>query len=505
MSSKMSHLFAYISPVHESLVEDLLSHNGPDQGTGWAGMSTLDTDGLGLAYYVNAGAGIDFLPDSAPNGPRPILYRSHCPNDPPPPTAAFDPAQMQWSLPLRPGPRSASPPASDAPPIMTPTDSTAPSMLSTPMMTPFMTPSTSRLPSPGARSRGQARRFRGEPSEAGSRALVEQTRTRALLACTGLQLGGTGSAPETSDLMELVRRLPTYYGINDSYSRVRTLEETRDTAHELHRNVRRAASTMVNVPPTGNGRGHDREERRRTLFKHILADMGGREPSQAKSRVTKDSDTAPAIAGQPFVYGQYAAVVCGVVGNLAVIAPEISREYMWWKGDRRSKCTSAELVAAMLMVRLGGRPGRRRGGPLANAKDMARALSETMGELMWQQQMFLGRKAQANSLIAVTTNGQELVAMRFRNHAVDQPPELYYSTSTGASNRGRRLDEKSPKSGPDGHGEKIFVTSEPGLAVVAEWELLEKNSMLLVDSSGSMAVRPVEYPLGMNSKVSALD
>lgn len=47
------------------------------------------------------------------------------------------------------------------------------------------------------------------------------------------------------------------------------------------------------------------------------------------------------------------------------------------------------------------------------------------------QQKTLGNKKAPNSLNFCTTDGKKMVAIRFRNHATQQPPSLYWSEFAG--------------------------------------------------------------------------
>jgi len=119
------------------------------------------------------------------------------------------------------------------------------------------------------------------------------------------------------------------------------------------------------------------------------------------------------------------------------------------------------------------------------------------------QKKILGDKAHPNSLNLAATDGTRLVAYRFRNHANEQPPSLYYSTTAGVT-----LNRKYPDH-PDGielpkklegsrlseqeHGAHVIVASEPSTYKDEEWTLIEKNQAVLVDENGKMEVKSIEY------------
>ncbi|KAK3111080.1 hypothetical protein LTR53_014009, partial [Teratosphaeriaceae sp. CCFEE 6253] len=114
----------------------------------------------------------------------------------------------------------------------------------------------------------------------------------------------------------------------------------------------------------------------------------------------------------------------------------------------------------------------------------------------------LGRKAAPNSLNLCATDGSKLITYRFRNHATQEPPSLYYSTKAGTT-----LNRKYPDhpdgvdipgrfSGKDveGHGEHLIVASEPSTYKEEDWVLVGKNQYVMADlQKGVMKVGGVPY------------
>lgn len=66
-----------------------------------------------------------------------------------------------------------------------------------------------------------------------------------------------------------------------------------------------------------------------------------------------------------------------------------------------------------------------------NCNEMREALIEAVVTVISLQQKSLGQKAQANSLNVAVTDGEKMVALRFRNQEFEQPPSLYWSTEAG--------------------------------------------------------------------------
>ena len=98
------------------------------------------------------------------------------------------------------------------------------------------------------------------------------------------------------------------------------------------------------------------------------------------------------------------------------------------------------------------------------------------------------------------TDGIRLVAVRVRNHATEQPPSLYWSTTAGVKmNRkypGSAQGEENPraKKGAEEHGSHVIVASEPTTYDVGEWNVIEKNCCLMVDKHGKVVHEALEYP-----------
>ncbi|KAF8756164.1 Glutamine amidotransferases class-II [Rhizoctonia solani] len=104
----------------------------------------------------------------------------------------------------------------------------------------------------------------------------------------------------------------------------------------------------------------------------------------------------------------------------------------------------------------------------------------------------------ASSLNVCTTDGEELLAFRFRSSEVEQPPSLYYSTSAGVTlnrkypghpNYFKWEDPGDAATGlvgpdelrPEAYGNHVIVASEPTTKDEGEWERVPKNKAVMVD------------------------
>ena len=96
-----------------------------------------------------------------------------------------------------------------------------------------------------------------------------------------------------------------------------------------------------------------------------------------------------------------------------------------------SGSTDSEHFAALYMTYLTGGKGKTSWEEGYTVEQMKEALEKAVSTVIGLQKNRLGDSAEPNSLNVAVTNGSQLVALRFRNHPVEQPPSLYYSTKAG--------------------------------------------------------------------------
>ncbi|KAH6718389.1 N-terminal nucleophile aminohydrolase [Leptodontidium sp. MPI-SDFR-AT-0119] len=146
-----------------------------------------------------------------------------------------------------------------------------------------------------------------------------------------------------------------------------------------------------------------------------------------------------------------------------------------------------------------------------NTTEILDALKKTIATIIAIQNELLGAAAQPNDLNIAVTDGRSLVACRFRNHATEQPPSLYYSTTAGVTLNRQFPDHPDGGKGQNGpgrgnggedaegrnlhakrsakeHGKHVIVASEPSTYKDKEWILIGKNRVLLVDEGGDVKV-----------------
>ena len=120
-------------------------------------------------------------------------------------------------------------------------------------------------------------------------------------------------------------------------------------------------------------------------------------------------------------------------------------------------------------------------------------------KLMELQRAALGvEKAPPNSLNVCCTDGEQMIAFRYRNHVDEQPPSLYWSTTAGVTLNRKYPDTHDGSKNTNAqisakeHGTHVIVASEPTTYKQADWNLIEKNHAVLVDKAGKMVIEKIE-------------
>ena len=197
----------------------------------------------------------------------------------------------------------------------------------------------------------------------------------------------------------------------------------------------------------------------------------------------------------------------GVVANFVTIARDMCQLIDEDAYANISGSTDSEHFAALYITYLTNSKGKASWEKQYSVSEMRDALRKAMGAVIKLQREKLGDKIQANSLNVCATDGSQLVAFRCRNHAVEQPPSLYYSTTAGVTMNRKYPDHPDGKENlhahkkPEEHGTHIIVASEPSTYKVKEWTVIEKNHCLMIGTDGSVQVEKVDYPKEWNAIV----
>lgn len=201
----------------------------------------------------------------------------------------------------------------------------------------------------------------------------------------------------------------------------------------------------------------------------------------------------------------------GVVSNFTKIRRPMSNLMSEAAFENVFGSTDSEHLAALYMTYLtdsapaSAQPFERAYPLSAMADAMHRAVSTVIA---LQREHFPDSKRIPNSLNLCATDGINLLAYRFRNHATSQPPSLYYSTKAGTT-----LNRKYPGDSdgcftkgvtdqgkdPAGHGTHLIVASEPSTCYPEDWELVGRNQWISVDAEGEFKIGDVEYGEGWDA------
>ena len=214
------------------------------------------------------------------------------------------------------------------------------------------------------------------------------------------------------------------------------------------------------------------------------------------------------VNSHPFVFGRHAFMHNGAISNFLNIRRDMTDLMSFDAYCNVLGSTDSEHAAALYITNLTNRGAKNTWEKEYPITSMLSAMNRTVVQIMELQQKQLGSKATPNSLNFCTTDGKKLVAIRFRNHATQQPPSLYWSEFAG-----RTLNQKYPgspdgadkvnhaasKSTDDKGGKHTIVASEPTTYDDAEWHLITKNCALTVDEFGIEKEIPLEYDAKLNA------
>jgi len=134
----------------------------------------------------------------------------------------------------------------------------------------------------------------------------------------------------------------------------------------------------------------------------------------------------------PFVFGRHTVMHNGVVTNFMDIKRDMLNLLEKDAYENIHGSTDSEHLAALYMTFLTKHAGRPSWEQKYSVSEMKGALTSALKTIIELQQKILGKdKAEANSVNVCVGDGEQMVAIRFRNHEVEQPPSLYWSNTAG--------------------------------------------------------------------------
>ena len=140
-----------------------------------------------------------------------------------------------------------------------------------------------------------------------------------------------------------------------------------------------------------------------------------------------------AVNNLTFVFGRHMFMHNGVISDFITI----SRDMVDLLDDdvcaNIAGSTDSEHLATLYILYLTEGKGKSNWDKQYTVSQMRDAQRQVVGSVIELQRSKLGKNAQPNSLNIAITDGSQLVTFRFRNHAKELPPSLYYSTKAGVT------------------------------------------------------------------------
>ncbi|KAI0345660.1 N-terminal nucleophile aminohydrolase [Trametopsis cervina] len=192
----------------------------------------------------------------------------------------------------------------------------------------------------------------------------------------------------------------------------------------------------------------------------------------------------------PYTFGRWSFMHNGVVSHFKEIKRHMVNSTSQEAINLVMGTTDSEHLGALLFTYLEEDKGAQSWDHSHPLQDVKAALEKAITKILEiQKQVVPANTIEPCSLNIAITDGEQLLAIRFRNHATQHPPSLYYSTAAGV-----RLNRKFPghpdQHGKDNgktnlkaeeeHGDHIIVASEPTTFHDGEWKLIEKNQCIMV-------------------------
>lgn len=204
----------------------------------------------------------------------------------------------------------------------------------------------------------------------------------------------------------------------------------------------------------------------------------------------------------PFVFGRHSFMHNGTVTFFPQIRKKLVEQIDVALLQSIGGNTDSEHVAALYLTILGaGGDNSEVSFPLNEMRD---ALLKTIHVVINAQREILSDddfKASANGLNLCATDGEQLVATRFRNHPTEQPASLYWSDVAGVVLDRRYPGHPDATSVPETitlssghqHASHLIIASEPTTKQPELWNLVPKNTVITVDKNGHSTFDAIKY------------
>ncbi|KAF2200685.1 N-terminal nucleophile aminohydrolase [Delitschia confertaspora ATCC 74209] len=230
------------------------------------------------------------------------------------------------------------------------------------------------------------------------------------------------------------------------------------------------------------------------LFAHIRATSG--------SVVTQ-------VNSHPFVFGRHVFMHNGVISNFNEIRRTTTSLLSFPAFCNILGSTDSEHAAALYITNLTQSGPKETWQSTYPLSEMLSAMTKTITQIMQLQKQNLGAARTPNSLNFCATDGIKMVAVRFRNHATQQPPSLYWSEFAGRTLNGKfpgnpdsadAVNVEAVKGEEERIGKHTIVASEPTTYDEGEWHLIGRNCALCVDERGVERESEIAYDKALDAR-----
>ncbi|KAK6435900.1 hypothetical protein LTR95_007916 [Oleoguttula sp. CCFEE 5521] len=214
------------------------------------------------------------------------------------------------------------------------------------------------------------------------------------------------------------------------------------------------------------------------------------------------------VNNHPFLFGRHSFMHNGVVSDFSVIKIHLCQKLSRVAYAAVQGGTDSEHMAALYMSFLTNFSEDEGAFEREfSVEEMVGAMHAMVAAVVELQIALLGPRAKPNSLNLCTTDGVKMLAYRFRNHATQEPPSLYYSTTAGTTLNRKYPGHPDGNERPDGsarvdriglravedHGKHIIIASEPSTYKESEWYLIPKNSYVVASQEDGVVVKAIPY------------
>lgn len=232
----------------------------------------------------------------------------------------------------------------------------------------------------------------------------------------------------------------------------------------------------------------------RCLFAHIRASSG--------TAVTQ-------VNSHPFVFGRHTWMHNGAISGFSAIRRELTDLLCFDAYCNVFGSTDSEHAAALYMTNLTQHGDKAAWQVTYPLSEMLAAMRKTVVQIMTLQKVKMDDGERTpNSLNFCVTDGEKMVAIRFRNHETQQPPSLYWSETAGRSLNGKFPGSPDSEDGvnveavmdeEDGIGKHTIIASEPTTFDEKQWHLIGRNCALTVDEKGVEREVAINYDARLNA------